>query len=138
VEGFNTTVTNGTMAIEFDKLVQNPKINAIEILPVASAPLLSMKFTYPDGTAVVGSLHYAISTSLLSLGGSIALVNGQPACALVSSPNVLGLIGQTHVALNLTDGTGTMVWQVAMGLNPASADLSSVQNSTLSVVLAKP
>jgi hypothetical protein len=82
VEGFNATVTNGTMAIEFDKLVQNPKINAIEILPVAGAPLLTMKFTYPDGTAVAGSLHYAISTSLLTLGGNVPLVNGQATCAL--------------------------------------------------------
>jgi len=138
VEGFNTTVSNGIMTIEFDKLVQNPKINAIEILPVAGAPLLTMKFTYSDGTAVAGSLHYAISTSLLTLAGNVPLVNGQATCLLVSSPNALGLIGQTQVFLNLTDGTGTMVWQVSMGLNPANADLSSVQNSVLSVVLTKP
>jgi len=138
VEGFNATVTNGTMAIDFDKLVQNPKINAIEILPIASGPQFTMKFTYPDGTAVSGSLHYAISTSLLTLGGSVALVNGQATCALVSSPKVLGLTGQTQVFMNLTDGTRTMVWQVSMGFNPASADLSSEQNSTLNVVLTRP
>jgi len=138
VEGFNAVVTNGAIAIEFDKLVQNPKINAIEILPVAGAPLLTLKFTYPDGTPVAGALHYAFSTSLLALGGNVLLVNGQATCALVASPNVLGLIGQTQVAMNLTDGTGTMVWQIAMGLSPASADLSSVQNSTLNVVLTKP
>jgi Malectin domain len=138
VESFNTTVTSGTLAIEFDKLVQNPKINAIEILPVVDAPLLTMKFVYPDGTAATGTLHYAISTSLLTLGGSVALVNGQATCALVSSPNVLGLMGQTQVFLNLTDGTGTMVWQISMGLNPASANLSAVQNSTLNVVLTRP
>ena len=96
--GFNAVVTNGSILIEFDKLVQNPKINAIEILPVAGAPLLTMKFTYPDGTAVAGSLHYAISTSLLTLGGNVPFVNGQATCALVASPNVLGLIGQTQVA----------------------------------------
>jgi len=67
VEGFHT-VANGAMAIEFDRLAQNPKINAIEILPVAGVPLLTMKFTYPDGTAVAGSLHYTISTSLLTPG----------------------------------------------------------------------
>jgi hypothetical protein len=138
VEGFNAVVTNGSIVIEFDKLVQNPKINAIEILPIAGAPLLTLKFTYPDGTPVVGALHYAFSTSLLTLGGNVPLVNGQATCALVASPNVLGLIGQTQVAMNLTDGTGTMVWQIAMGLNPASADLSSVRNSTLNVVLTKP
>jgi hypothetical protein len=52
----------------------------------------------------------------------------------VASPNVLGLIGQTQAAMNLTGGTGTMVWQIAKGLNPANADLSWVQNSTLNVV----
>ena len=131
-------MTNGSIVIEFDRLVQNPKINAIEILPLAGAPLLTLKFTYPDGTAVAGALHYGFSTSLLTLGGNVPLVNGQATCALVASPNVLGLIGQTQVALNLTDGTGTMVWQIALGLNPASADLSSVQNSSLNVVLTKP
>jgi hypothetical protein len=40
--------------------------------------------------------------------------------------------------MNHTDGTGTMVWQIAMGLSPESADLSSLQNSTLNVVLTKP
>jgi hypothetical protein len=53
---------------------------------------------------------------------------------LVSSPEVLGLVGQTQVFLNLTDGTGT-VWQISMAINPASGDLSAMQNSTLNVVL---
>jgi hypothetical protein len=138
VESFNATVANGTIAIELDSLVQNAKINAIEILPIAGEPLLNLKFTYPDGTPVAGSLHYAMSTSLLSLGGTLPLVNGQATCVLVSSPTVLGLVGQTQVALNLTDGTGTVVWQISMGVNPADADLSAVQNSTLNVVLTKP
>ena len=138
VEGFNTVVTNGTVAIELDKLVQSPKIDAIEILPLPNEPLLTLKFSYPDGTPVTGSLHYAMSTSLLTLGGSLPLVNGQATCALVSSPDVLGLIGQTQVFLNLTDGPGNMVWQVSMGLNPVNADLSQMQNSTLNVVLSKP
>jgi hypothetical protein len=138
VESFNTTVSGGKIAIEFDRLVQNPKINAIEILPLGTEPLLTLKFTYTDGTPVTGSLHYAMSSSLLSLGGVLPLVNGQATCALVSSPDVLGLLGPTQVFLNLTDGTGTMVWQVSMGVNPASADLSAVQNSTLQVVLTKP
>lgn len=138
VEAFNTVVTNGSMAIEFDKLVGNPKINAIEILPLTGQPLLTLKFSYPDGTPVSGALHYAMSTSLLTLGGSLPLVNGQATCALVSSPAVLGLVGQTQVFLNLTDASGNMVWQVSMGLNPASADISQMQNSTLNVVLSKP
>ncbi|HSC45220.1 MAG TPA: malectin domain-containing carbohydrate-binding protein [Candidatus Acidoferrum sp.] len=138
VESFNTNVTNGQVAIEFDTLVQNPKINAIEILPMPSAPLLTLKFTYTDGTPVSGNLNYAMSTSLLTIGGQLALVNGQATCALVSSPAVLGLIGQTQVALNLTDSSGNMVWQISMGLNPADANLGAVQNSTLNVVLSKP
>jgi hypothetical protein len=40
--------------------------------------------------------------------------------------------------LNLTDPSGTVVWQVSMGMNPANADLSEVQNSTLNVVWSKP
>jgi len=138
VEGFNTTVSNGTMAIEFDKLVQNPKINAIEILPLGNAPVLNLKFSYPDGTPVVGALHYAMSTALLSLGGSLPLVNGQATCVLVSSPEVLGLVGQTQVFLNLTDGAGSVVWQVSMGMNPANANIAAMQNSTLNVVLSRP
>lgn len=138
VESFNTTVTNGKMAIQFDRLVENPKINAIEILPLGNAPLLTLKFSYPDGTPVGGALHYAMSTSLLSIGGTLPLVNGQTTCALVSSPEVLGMVGTTQVFLNLTDAAGTMVWQISLGMNPANADLTSMQNSTLNVVLNKP
>ena len=80
----------------------------------------------------------AMSTSLLSLGGSLPLVNGQATCVLVSSPQVLGLVGQTQVFLNLTDATGPVVWQVSMGMNPANTDLSAVESSMLNVVLSKP
>ena len=138
VQSFNTTVTNGAMAIEFDKVVQNPKINAIEILPLANSPLLTLKFAYTDGTPVTGTLNYALATSLLTIGGQLPLVNGQATCVLVTAPAVLGLVGQTNVALNLVDGSGNMVWQISMGVNPADANLGSVQNSTLNVVLTKP
>ena len=37
------------------------------------------------------------------------MVNGQATSALVTSRNVLGLIGQTQAALNLSGGRGTMV-----------------------------
>jgi len=57
---------------------------------------------------------------------------------MVTSPAVLGLVGQTQVALNLTDSTGNMVWQISICVNPADANLSSVENSTLTVVLNKP
>jgi hypothetical protein len=46
------------------------------------------------------------------------------------APEVLGLIGQTQLALNLTDETGTMLWQIAMGLSAASADFSSAKLHT--------
>lgn len=82
--------------------------------------------------------HYARSTALLSLGGSLPLVSGQATCMLVSSPEVLGLVGQAQVFFNLTDGTGNLVWQVSMRVNPANADLSAMQNSTLNAVLRKP
>jgi len=138
VERFDTVVSNGAMAIEFDRVFQSPKINAIEILPLGNPPMLTLKFTYPDGTPVSGALHYAMSTSLLSLGAALPLVNGQTTCALVSSPQVLGLVGQTQVFLNLTDATGAMVWQTSMGINPANADLTAMQSSTLNVVLTRP
>jgi hypothetical protein len=57
---------------------------------------------YPDGTPVNGTLNYAMSTSLLSLGGQLPLVDGQATCVMVTSPAVLGLVGQTQVALNFT------------------------------------
>jgi len=47
VESFNTNVTNGQLSIELDTLVQNPKINAIGILPLANSPMMTLKFTYP-------------------------------------------------------------------------------------------
>ncbi len=140
--GFCTSLSNSMAMVAFVTVTLNPSTTAALAATAAKISKFRntrlLKFTYPDGTAVAGSLHYAISTSLLTLGGNVPLVNGQATCALVSSPNVLGLIGQTQVALNLTDATGTMVWQVAMGLNPANADLSSVQNSPLNVVLTKP
>jgi hypothetical protein len=138
VESFNTTVTTGAMAIEFDKVLGNPKINAIEILPLANSPLLTLNFTYTDGTPVTGTLNYAMATSLLTIGGQLPLANGKATCVLVTSPAVLGLVGQTNLALNLVDGTGNMVWQISMGVNPADANLTSVENSTLNVVLTKP
>jgi hypothetical protein len=68
--------------IELDRLVQNRKINAIEILSLANRPLLTLKFSHPDGTPVMGKLNYAMSTSQLSLGGQLPLVNGQATCVL--------------------------------------------------------
>ena len=86
----------------------------------------------------MGNLNYATSTSLLTIGGQLPLVNGQATCALVSSPAILSLVGQTQVALNLAGSASNMVWQISMGLNPANANLGAVQNSTLNIVLSKP
>jgi hypothetical protein len=39
---------------------------------------------------------------------------------------------------NLTDSSGNMQWRISLGVNPADANLPSVQNPTLNVVLNKP
>jgi hypothetical protein len=53
-----------------DKLAQNPKINAVEILPMANSPVLTLNFRYADGTPG----------------------NGQATCVLVPLPDRLGLV----------------------------------------------
>jgi hypothetical protein len=68
------------------------------------------------------------SSSLLPVGGQLPLVNGQASSVMVTSP-ALGPVGQTQVALNLTDSTEKH-GVASMGVNPADANLSSVQNST--------
>src|SRR6202035_5262649 len=70
VKGADIAVTNGQLQIEFDNLVQNPKIDAIEIVQTTAAPVLKMSFAYPDGTPVAGTLNYQINSTQLSLGGS--------------------------------------------------------------------
>ena len=137
VKGADVTVSNGKLVIEFDSIVQNPKIFAIEILPGASGPSLMLNFKYPDGTAVAGTLAYSISSSLLSFKGSNTLVNGNAQCALLTNPSALGISTQFQANLSLTDSAGHVLWQMTLALNPSQVNLGAVQSSALNVVVQK-
>jgi hypothetical protein len=137
VKGADIAVTNGQLQIEFDNLVQNSKINAIEIVQTTTAPELKMSFVYPDGTPVAGTLNYRLSSTQLNMGGSAPLANGTAACYMFASPSALGLTGTIQVTLNLQDTAGHTLWQINMALDPLSANLTAVIGSTLSVVVQK-
>jgi hypothetical protein len=137
IKGSDITVTNGKVVIEFDNVVSDALINAIEILPGASGPQLALTFKYPDGTAVAGKLSYTVSSSLLSFQGSEPLVNGQVSCALLANPSALGISVQFTVKASLTDTAGHVLWQLNLGMNPSQVNLATVQNSNLTVVLQK-
>lgn len=138
VEGADIPVSSGSLNIEFENLVGYAKVDAIEILPLASsAPLLSLRFVYPDGTPVTGTLAYAISSSLLSFNGSVPLSNGQASCVLLTSPSALGINTQFQLSLNLTDTAGRMLWRLILGMNPAEVNLGAIQTSSLNVVVQK-
>ncbi|HJZ65133.1 MAG TPA: malectin domain-containing carbohydrate-binding protein [Candidatus Acidoferrum sp.] len=146
VKSADVMVSDGKIAIELDNVVQSAEISAIEITQTISMPPLKLTFIYPDGSAVAGSLNYQISpvatagttTSATSLNGSQPLVSGQATCLLLASPQLLGLAGTLNVNLNLTDTAGRVLWQIAMTLNPSTANFLSVQSSTLQVVVQKP
>ena len=138
IKGTDITVTNGELKIEFDAVVQNPKVNAIEIVQTASAPEMTINFVYPDGTPVTGTLSYQLSTQQVSLGGSSPLSSGRATCYLFTSPAVLGLIGSFQVSMNLADGLGHTLWQVNMTLDPTKVDLGAVQSSSMVVIVQKP
>ena len=137
VKGADISVTNGQLQIEFDNLVQNPKINAIEIVQNTTAPELKMSFVYPDGTPVAGTLNYQINSTQLSMGGSTPLTNGAAACYMFSSPAALGLSGTIQVNLSLLNSAGHTLWQVNLALDPSSANFTSIMGSTLNVVVQK-
>jgi Malectin domain len=144
VKSANILVTNGTLTIEFDNVVQNAKINAIEILPATAASsttpppsTMTLNFTYPDGTPVSGKLTYTITSSLLSFQGSAPLTNGQASAALFANPSALGISAQFQIKLNLMDTAGHVLWEINLGMNPAEVNLGSVQNSSLNVVVQK-
>ena len=137
VKGADIAVSNGQLQVEFDNLVQNPKINAIEIVQTTTAPELKMSFVYPDGTPVAGKLNYQLTSTQLSMGGSEPLVNGTAACYMFTSPSALGLSGALQVNLNLQDTAGHTLWQINMALNPSTANLTAVMDSTLNVVVQK-
>jgi hypothetical protein len=137
VKGADATVTNGVLNLEFDNVIDNAKINAIEVLPGASGPSLLLNFKYPDGTPVAGTISYSISSSLLSFQGSAPLINGQAQCVLFSNPSALGISAQFTVNLNLTDSVGHQLWQVNLGMNPAQVNLGVIQASSLNIVVQK-
>jgi hypothetical protein len=137
VKGSDISVTNGQIAIEFDDIVASAKIDAIEILPGASGPQITLNFKYPDGTPVAGKLSYTISSTLLTFNGSEPLVNGQLNCALLANPSALGISVDFTVNASLTDAAGNVLWHVNVGMNPSQVNLATVQNSDLTVVVQK-
>jgi hypothetical protein len=137
LKGADVTVSNGILSIEFDNLVPNAKVDGIEILPASSGPLLTLNFKYPDGTPVVGTLAYTISSSLLNFQGSVPLANGQAKCLLFANPSSLGISAQYTVKLSLTDSASHLLWQLNLGMNPAEVNLAAVQNSSLNVTVQK-
>jgi hypothetical protein len=137
VKGADITVSGGKVTIEFDNVVDTGKINAIEILPGASGPSLTLNFKYPDGTPVAGTLNYSISSSLANFQGSAPLTNGQAQCVLFTNPSSMGISAQFTVTLNLTDTAGNQLWQFTLGMNPAQVNLNAIQTSSLNVVVQK-
>ncbi len=140
IKSANVNVTAGAITIGFAHVSGlNPKISAIEILPLptAASPTLSLNFKYPDGTPVAGTLNYSISSSLLNFQGSALLTNGQAQCVLFSNPSAMGISAQFTVNLNLTDSAGHQLWQINLGMNPAQVNLGAIQTSSLNVVVQK-
>ncbi|HXJ07683.1 MAG TPA: malectin domain-containing carbohydrate-binding protein [Candidatus Acidoferrum sp.] len=137
VKSADITVSNGRVDIEFDNLVQTAKVNAIEIIQATLGPPMTLKFQYPDGTAVAGALTYSISSTLLTFQGTQPLVNGQAQCVLLSNPSALGISAQFQVTLSLKDTLGNVLWQMSLGMNPALVNLGTIQSSALNVVVQR-
>ncbi|HET8922927.1 MAG TPA: malectin domain-containing carbohydrate-binding protein [Candidatus Acidoferrum sp.] len=136
VKGADVVVQNGVLSIEFDNVVQNAKVDAIEILPIsAQAPQMTLNFTYPDGTPVPGTLGYAISSSSLNFQGSVPLTNGQATCYLLTSAASLGLGAQFAINLSLKDTAGHILWQLGLDLNPSQINLAAVLNGSVNVTV---
>jgi hypothetical protein len=134
----NVKVTNGVVAVGFAHVAGFlPKISAIEILPGAAPPTLTMNFKYPDGTPVLGKLNYAVTSSLMSFSGAAVLLNGRAEAVLFSNPSALGISAQFTVNLNLTDSAGHQLWKLTVGLNPSGVNLTDVQSSMLNVIVRK-
>jgi hypothetical protein len=139
VEGADIPVANGMVNIEFDNVMQNAKIDAIEIIPLSNAtPIVALSFMYPDATPVSGTLAYSVTSSLLSYRSSLPLTNGRATCTLLGSPSDLGINTQFQVNLSLTDLAGHVLWQIALGMNPAEINFGTVQSSSLNVVVQRP
>jgi hypothetical protein len=137
IKGSDISVTNGKIAIEFDNVVQDAMVNAIEITPGNSGPQLSLVFRYPDGTPVAGTLDYIISSSMLSFNGHEALVNGQANCTLIGNPKEIGISMQFKINASLIDAKGHVLWNMDVIINPANVNLAAVQDSSLTVTVQK-
>lgn len=140
IKSANISVTTGSVTIGFTPVVGlDPKISAIEILPLpaATSPTLGLNFTYPNGTPVAGTLNYSITSTLLSFQGSAPLTNGQAQCLLFSNPITMGISAQFTVNLSLIDTAGHTLWQFAVVMDPSQVNLAAVQSSALNVVVQK-
>ncbi len=137
IKSANVSVSSGVLTIEFDNVVSQAEVSAIEVLPGSWGPALTLNFKYPDGTPVVGTLAYNITSSLLSYQGSAPLVAGSAQCVLFSNPSALGISTQFQVTLSLTDSAGHVLWQMSLGMNPAQVNLGVVQSSELDVIVQK-
>ena len=145
VKGVDFAVTNGAATIELDNVPGHDrgKIAAIELISNApgtstgTQPTLTLDFKYPDGTAVAGTLNYAVSAGTVKLSGAVPLNNGQATCQLFNSPSALGLTGQFNVTLSLTDSSNKSLWQITLTMDPTNVSLGSVESSTLNVVVQK-
>jgi hypothetical protein len=139
IKSRDVAVSDGSLQIEFDNLPGHDrgKVTAIEITQTQPAPELSMKFVYPDGTPVSGMLSYTMATSVLKVGGSTPLVNGQASCVLFGAPQILGLAGQIQLHLSLVDSIGHTLWTIGMTLDPTSVNFGLIQSSSLDVIVQK-
>ena len=145
VKGVDFAVTNGAATIELDNVPghDRAKIAAIELISntpgtsTGNQPTLTLDFKYPDGTAVAGTLNYAVSAGAVKLSGAVPLNNGQATCQLFNSPSALGLTGQFNVTLSLTNTANKSLWQITLAMDPTNVSLGSVESSTLNVVVQK-
>jgi hypothetical protein len=145
IKGVDFAVTNGAATIELDNVPGHDrgKIAAIELISntpgtsTGTQPTLTLDFKYPDGTAVAGTLNYAVSAGAVKLSGAVPLNNGQATCQLFNSPSALGLTGQFNVTLSLTNSANKALWQITLAMDPTNVSLGSVESSTLNVVVQK-
>jgi hypothetical protein len=137
IKSANVSVSGGLLTIEFDNVVGQAEVSAIEVLPGTSGPAMTLRFKYPDGTPVVGTLAYAVTSSLLSFQGSEPLTAGSAQCVLLANPSALGISTQFQVSLSLTDSAGHILWQMSLEMNPAQINLGAIQSSELDVIVQK-
>jgi hypothetical protein len=80
-------------------------------------------------------VRHTVSSSLITLKGNASLTNGNAQAMLFTSPSALGISAQFQVNLSLTDTAGHILWQLSLGMNPASINLGAVQSSSLNVIV---